>query len=154
MPKLETRNSKLVTTNSVELTRVRDFKDLLVWKLARPLRIQVYELLKKLPVDERFALWSQGERFNRLTLTSLKDSGGTPFRRTFHSAAKPEDQRAKLEIIWLLRQTLVLSANSSLRRRTHPTSDTVPQRLHPGNITETASIEGKVCGVKIFEFRF
>ena len=62
MPKLETRNSKLVTTNSVELTRVRDFKDLLVWKLARPLRIQVYELLKKLPVDERFASRSQLRR--------------------------------------------------------------------------------------------
>lgn len=62
MPKLETRNSKLVTTNSVELTRVGDFKDLLVWKLARPLRIQVYELPKKLPVDERFALWSQLRR--------------------------------------------------------------------------------------------
>ena len=62
MPKLETRNSKLVNTNSVELARVRDFKDLLVGKLARELRIQVYELLQKLPVDERFALSSQLRR--------------------------------------------------------------------------------------------
>jgi four helix bundle protein len=63
MPKLEIRNTKLVTTeNHLELGEVRDFKDLLVWKLARELRILVYSLLKSLPVEERYALSSQLRR--------------------------------------------------------------------------------------------
>jgi four helix bundle protein len=61
MTKLENRNSKIVTSPHIELA-VRDFQDLLVWKLARQLRVQIYGFLKALPADERYALSSQLRR--------------------------------------------------------------------------------------------
>ncbi|MFI5059787.1 MAG: four helix bundle protein [Candidatus Acidiferrales bacterium] len=62
MTKLEIRNSKLEDMPTSVMTPVRDFKDLDAWKLARTLRILIYALLKKLPVEERFALNSQLRR--------------------------------------------------------------------------------------------
>jgi len=62
MTKLETRNSKLKNTPSSVIVPVRDFKDLDTWKLARSLRNLIYVLLKKLPVEERFALNGQLRR--------------------------------------------------------------------------------------------
>ena len=62
MTKLETRNSKLVIPPNLELGEVHDFKDLLVWKLARELRIFCYGLQKRLPRAERFALSSHLRR--------------------------------------------------------------------------------------------
>ena len=62
MTKLETRNSKLENTPSSVIVPVRDFKDLDTWKLARSLRNLIYVLLKKLPVEERFALNGQLRR--------------------------------------------------------------------------------------------
>lgn len=62
MTKLETRNSKLVTTTHLEIVELRDYRDLLVWKLARELRVFVCVLLKTLPVEERYALSSQLRR--------------------------------------------------------------------------------------------
>ena len=62
MTKLETRNAKLEEAPTATLTPVRDFKDLDAWKLARTLRTLIYDLLKKLPVEERFALNSQLRR--------------------------------------------------------------------------------------------
>ena len=44
------------------LDPVRDFKDLVVWKLARELRVQVYALVKKFPPEERYALNTQMRR--------------------------------------------------------------------------------------------
>ena len=46
----------------MEHSPVRDFKDLDAWKLARALRQFIYAVLKKLPVEERFALNSQLRR--------------------------------------------------------------------------------------------
>ncbi len=48
MTKLETRNSKLVTTTHLEIVELRDYRDLLVWKLVRELRVFVCVLLKTL----------------------------------------------------------------------------------------------------------
>ena len=62
MPKFEIRNSKLVKLESNSLDTVRDFKDLLVWKLARELRVQIYALVKNLPPEERYALNTQMRR--------------------------------------------------------------------------------------------
>ncbi len=62
MAKLEIRNPKLADTLTGAIAPVRDFKDLDAWKLARTLRILIYPLLKKLPVEERFALNSQLRR--------------------------------------------------------------------------------------------
>jgi len=62
MTKIETRNPKLDGAPTGVLAPVRDFKDLDAWKLARTLRILIYPLLKKLPVEERFALNSQLRR--------------------------------------------------------------------------------------------
>ena len=59
MTKLETRNSKLEDTPIATLAPVHDFRDLVAWKLARTLRILIYVLVKKLPMEERFALNSQ-----------------------------------------------------------------------------------------------
>lgn len=62
MPKLEIRNSKFVKLESNSLDTVRDFKDLLVWKLARELRVQIYVLVRNFPPEERFALNTQMRR--------------------------------------------------------------------------------------------
>ena len=62
MTKLEMRNSILADNPTGATTPVRDFKDLDAWKLARTLRIFIYTLVKKLPVEERFALNSQLRR--------------------------------------------------------------------------------------------
>src|SRR5271157_5413921 len=62
MTKIETRNPKLDGAPTGVLAPVRDFKDLDAWKLARTLRILIYPLLKKLPVEERFARNSQLRR--------------------------------------------------------------------------------------------
>ena len=62
MTKFETRNSKFVKLETNSLAAVRDFKDLLVWKLARELRVQIYALVKKFPPEERYALNTQMRR--------------------------------------------------------------------------------------------
>ncbi|MGB8495070.1 MAG: four helix bundle protein [Candidatus Acidiferrum sp.] len=62
MTKLEIRNSKLADPPTGVRAPVRDFKDLDAWKLARTLRILIYILVKKLPIEERFALNSQLRR--------------------------------------------------------------------------------------------
>ncbi len=62
MTKIEMRNTKLEDAPTDVLARVRDFKDLDAWRLARALRILIYSLLKKLLVEERFALNSQLRR--------------------------------------------------------------------------------------------
>jgi len=62
MAKLEMRNSKREDMPIATLAPVRDFKDLVAWKLARTLRILIYVLVKKLPREERFALNSQLRR--------------------------------------------------------------------------------------------
>jgi four helix bundle protein len=62
MTKLEARNSRLETTPAAATAPVRDFKDLDVWRLARNPRVLLYAVVKKLPVEERFALNSQLRR--------------------------------------------------------------------------------------------
>jgi len=62
MTKLEMRNTKLEDAPTGVLAPVCNFKHLDAWKLARALRILIYSLLKKLPVEERFALNSQLRR--------------------------------------------------------------------------------------------
>src|ERR1700756_1545708 len=62
MPKFETGNSKFVKLEANPLEPVRHFKDLVVWKLARELRVQVYDLVKKFSPEERYALNTQMRR--------------------------------------------------------------------------------------------
>jgi four helix bundle protein len=62
MAKLETRNSKFEEVPIATLAPVRDFEDLVAWKLARNLRMLICVLVKKLPIEERFALNSQIRR--------------------------------------------------------------------------------------------
>jgi four helix bundle protein len=60
MTKLEPRNSKLVLRD--RLGPVKDFKDLLTWQLARELRMRIYDLVRKFPREELYALNSQLRR--------------------------------------------------------------------------------------------
>jgi len=41
---------------------IKHFKDIEAWKLARELRIAVYETIKKLPTEEKYDLASQMRR--------------------------------------------------------------------------------------------
>ncbi|MDR3673911.1 MAG: four helix bundle protein [Acidobacteriota bacterium] len=65
---MERRKSKVETRNSQEQTgsrskgRVRDFKDLDVWKAAREFRREIYILAKGLPEWEKFGLANQLRR--------------------------------------------------------------------------------------------
>jgi four helix bundle protein len=65
---MESRNSKVEIRNAVQTTGsqskrlVRDFKDLDVWKAARELRCEIYNLAKGLPESEKFSLATQLRR--------------------------------------------------------------------------------------------
>lgn len=41
------------------MNKIRDFKDLIVWQKAMDLVVEVYQLVKKLPKEELFALSEQ-----------------------------------------------------------------------------------------------
>jgi four helix bundle protein len=60
--KIETRNSKLVHPVPATTNRVRDFTDLVTWKLARELRRNLYSLARKFPAREQYVLASQLSR--------------------------------------------------------------------------------------------
>ena len=45
-----------------EYGKINHFTDIHAWKLARKMRIEVYETIKKLPLEERFDLGSQMRR--------------------------------------------------------------------------------------------
>jgi 23S rRNA-intervening sequence protein len=62
MPKIEIRNSKIAEPIGIQPTRVRDFMDLEVWRLARELRTQIYSLVRKFPVEERYVVTAQIRR--------------------------------------------------------------------------------------------
>jgi hypothetical protein len=70
--------------------RVRDFKDLEVWKAARELRRELYKMAKALSAIEKFSLASQIRRAAvSVTATSPKDTGGLATRRTRKCAVRP-----------------------------------------------------------------
>jgi four helix bundle protein len=76
MPKFETRNSKFVNFEPATLGAVRDVKDLLVWQLARELRLIVYELVKKFPPEERFALNTRMRRGTQSASANIPEGFG------------------------------------------------------------------------------
>jgi len=44
------------------MNKIKDFKDLIVWQKAMDLVVEVYNLVKKLPKEEQFALSDQIRR--------------------------------------------------------------------------------------------
>ena len=62
MPKLENRNSKIAEPIGPPATQIRDFKDLQVWRLGRELRIQIYNLVRSFPAEEKYTLAAQIRR--------------------------------------------------------------------------------------------
>ncbi|MBZ5562952.1 MAG: four helix bundle protein [Acidobacteriia bacterium] len=60
--KLETRNSRVIGIVPRKTGAIRDFKDLEVWRAARELRKEVYQLARLLPEIEKFGLASQLRR--------------------------------------------------------------------------------------------
>ena len=44
------------------MNKIKDFKDLIVWQKAMDLVVEVYNLVKKLPKEEQFALSDQMRR--------------------------------------------------------------------------------------------
>jgi four helix bundle protein len=59
---LETRNSKAAVPLPIASGQVRDFTDLITWKLARELRRNIYSFARKLPAREQYGLASQISR--------------------------------------------------------------------------------------------
>ncbi len=62
MTKFENRNSKLAAASNLARVPVRDFTDLRVWRIARELRKQAYQIARKLLSEEKFGLASQLQR--------------------------------------------------------------------------------------------
>lgn len=48
--------------NSAKAQEIKDFTDLEVWKMAHQLRLEVYEFIKQLPLEEKFNRISQLRR--------------------------------------------------------------------------------------------
>ena len=61
-PKLEIRNSKIGQNRPTKAGAVKDFKDLMAWKLARELRRAIYEATKRMPAEEKYVLIAQMRR--------------------------------------------------------------------------------------------
>jgi len=52
------------------------FEDLEVWKKSRQLRIEIYELLKTFPAEEKFRLVDQLKRASRSVTTNIAEGHG------------------------------------------------------------------------------
>ena len=61
-PRSEIRKPTLMEAEMVATDRVRDFKDLIVWQLARELHMMIYGLVERFPAEERYALNTQIRR--------------------------------------------------------------------------------------------
>ena len=59
---VESKSENRKTKTGPTQTPIRDFTDVVVWKLARELRSTVYRLAKKFPPEERHALTAQIRR--------------------------------------------------------------------------------------------
>lgn len=67
MAKSEIRNTKIDPFEKTSAGQLRDFKDLHAWQHARELRRMVYELVRRFPSEEKYALVAQLRR----ALTSI-----------------------------------------------------------------------------------
>ncbi|SRR6266568_2093336 len=56
--------------------RIRDFKDLEAWKQARELRKLAYQLAKRLPAEEKYALGSQLRRASLSVTANIAEGFG------------------------------------------------------------------------------
>ncbi|MDF1504565.1 four helix bundle protein [Roseisolibacter sp. H3M3-2] len=63
--------------------RTRDFQDLVVWQRAMTLTREVYELARRLPVEERFALASQMRRAAVSVPANIAEGHASAYGRTF-----------------------------------------------------------------------
>jgi len=81
-------------------TKVRDFTDLRVWKVARLLRKSVYLACTGFPKQETFVLSSQTRRAAVSVTANLAEGFGRaiPIRKTFSSAARVAAQSTNSEI--------------------------------------------------------
>ena len=112
MPKFEIRNSKFVKAESAALDTVRDFKDLLVWQLARELRILIYTFVKKFPAQERYALNTQMRRAQSMGANIAEGFGRYSYRENIQFC-RPSRSSA-----FEVRDHLVTAAEEdSLRKR-------------------------------------
>lgn len=55
---------------------MNSFEDLEVWKKSRQLRIEIYELLKTFPADEKFRLVDQLKRASRSVTANIAEGHG------------------------------------------------------------------------------
>ncbi len=73
---IETRNSRVVRLVPKSVASIRDFKDLEVWRAARALRKEVYQLARSLPGIEKFGLAGQLRRADYSVTASIAEGFG------------------------------------------------------------------------------
>jgi four helix bundle protein len=59
-------------------TRIESAKDLRVYKLGYELAMEIFELTKKFPSEEKYALTSQIRRSSRSICLNLREAGSAP----------------------------------------------------------------------------
>ncbi len=120
MTKLETRNSKLVTTAHLEIVALRDYRDLLVWKLARELRVFVCVLLK--------TLWKSVTRSHR-NVQSIGANIAEGFGRYSYQENIQFSRQARGSA-WEVRDHLVTAVDAGfITDEQYSTADALAQRV-------------------------
>ena len=68
------QRSQIVMSSEPKLKRVNSAKELVVYRLAHELAMEVYELSKHFPPEERFALTTQIRRSSRSVCLNLREA--------------------------------------------------------------------------------
>ena len=85
------------------MENIKDFKDLILWQRAMDLVVEVYDLIKKLPKEELFALSDQIRRAVISIPSNIAEGQGRNSPKEFvHFLSIAKDSKAELETQLLL----------------------------------------------------
>ncbi len=94
---------------------VKDFKDLIVWQKAMELVAEVYQLVKKLPKEELFALSDQIRRAAISIPSNIAEGQGRNSKKEYnHFLAIAKGSKAELETQLLLCVKIKYLENSEI----------------------------------------
>ena len=99
------------------MNKIKDFKDLIVWQKAMDLVVEVYNLVKKLPKEEQFALSDQMRRAVISIPSNIAEGRGRYSIKEYnHFLSVAKGSNAELETQLLLCVKINYLNNSDIER--------------------------------------
>lgn len=99
------------------MNKIRDFKDLIVWQKAMDLTVEVYQLVKKLPKEELFALSDQMRRAVTSIPSNIAEGRGRDSIKEYtHFLSIAKGSNAELETQLLLCVKINYLNNSDIEK--------------------------------------